>query len=143
MPYHFEFDSTYRTLRCGLVERVTDESLTKFYRVIAECVELMDPRAGILDLSAVTSFEVSARTIHELAKSAPAMPDPSRPRIIVAASPHIFGMARIFEAAGEATRPSLHVVRTLEEAWAILGVQEPQFEPIRAFLDSSTADLNS
>jgi hypothetical protein len=32
-------------------------------------------------------------------------------------------MARIFEVEGEATRPNLHVVRSVKEAWAILGVE--------------------
>jgi len=45
-------------------------------------------------------------------------------------SPHIFGLARIFELEGEATRPNLHVVHTEHEAWAILSVKEPRFEPV-------------
>ncbi len=36
----------------------------------------------------------------------------------------------MFEIAGEATRPNLHVVRTIEEAWAILDVEAPQFGPL-------------
>ena len=130
MPYHFEFDETNRILRCRFDGRVNDEALKEFYRLAAEYVAQTDPRAAIIDLSAVTSFEVSPETIRELAKSAPAMPDPSRPRCIVAPSPQIFGLARMFEIEGEVTRPNLHVVHTLEEAWAILGVQGFQFKPL-------------
>ena len=135
MAYSFEFDSTNRILRCRLVERVDDEELTNFYRMAAEYVALTDPHAGITDFSAVTSFEVTAETVRMLAKLTPAMPQTSRPRVIVAASDHIFGMARMFEFEGEATRPNLHVVRTLSEAWAILGIQQPQFGPISEALD--------
>jgi hypothetical protein len=39
-------------------------------------------------------------------------------------------MARMFEILGEGTRPNLHVVRTLEEAYKVLDVREPQFEPV-------------
>ena len=130
MPYHFEFDATNRILRGRLDGGVTDEALKEFYRLAAEYVAQTDARAATFDLSAATSFEVSPQTIRELAKSAPAMPDPSRPRCIVAPSPKIFGLARMFEIEGEVTRPNLHVVHTLEEVWAILGVQAPQFEPL-------------
>jgi hypothetical protein len=130
VPYHFEFDATNRILRCRFDGRVTDEALKECYRLAAEYVAQADPRAAIIDLSAVTSFEVSAETIRELARSAPVMPDPIRPRCVVAPSPKIFGLMRMFEIEGEVTHPNLHVVRTPEEAWAILGVQGSKFKPL-------------
>jgi hypothetical protein len=39
-------------------------------------------------------------------------------------------MARMFESHGEATRPNLHVVRSYKDALVIVGVQDPQFEPV-------------
>jgi hypothetical protein len=36
----------------------------------------------------------------------------------------------MFQLAGERTRPLLDVVRTLDEALALLGVESPQFEPL-------------
>ncbi|MFZ0735682.1 MAG: hypothetical protein WBL70_20355 [Candidatus Acidiferrales bacterium] len=148
MAYHFEFNSTLGILRGRLEGQITDEGLREFYRTAAEYVALLDPRAGVTDFSGVSSFDVSVQTIRGLAMSAPAMPKTSRPRVIVASASHIYGMARMFEEVGEATRPNLHVVRTTGEAWAILGVAapgmpEPQFEPVRAALDSSNADFSS
>ena len=98
--------------------------------MIAEHVALTDPQAGVADFSAVTSFDVSVERIRMLARMAPAMLQTSRPRVIVAPSNHIYGMMRVSESDGKARRPNLHVVRTLEEAWAILGVRNPQFEPL-------------
>jgi hypothetical protein len=115
MPYHFEFDSISRILRCRLIERYDAQ---------------IAPHGGILDMSGVTAFDVSPQTIRELASLPPAMADASRPRCIVATSPEIFGMARMFELHGENTSPNLHLVRTQNEAWAILAVREPKFEPI-------------
>ena len=60
----------------------------------------------------------------------PAILDPELPRFIVAAAPGIFGMARMFELAGQHTRPNLHVVRTMKEVCVILGITEPKFEPV-------------
>jgi hypothetical protein len=127
---HFEFDAKNRILRCRFDGRVTDEALKEWYRLAAEYVAQTDPRAAVFDLSAVTSFDVSAEIIRELAKSAPVVPDPSRSRCIVAPSPKIFGMMRMFEIEGEATRPNWHMVHTQQEAWAILGVEGSQSKPL-------------
>jgi hypothetical protein len=128
MSYQFDFDSKNRILRCRLEGRVTDEILKEYYRVATEYAARIGPRAGITDFVAVTSFEVSPETIRELAGRAPVMPDPSRVLVVVAPSAYIFGMMRLFQLQGAHTRPNLHVVRTLREAWAVLGVQKPQFE---------------
>lgn len=130
MPYHFEFDSISRILRCRFAGRITDEDLKGYYRLIERYDAQIAPHGGILDMSGVTAFDVSPQTIRELASLPPAMADASRPRCIVATSPEIFGMARMFELHGENTRPNLHVVRTQNEAWAILAVRGPKFEPI-------------
>ena len=130
MPFRFEFDSAHRILRGVFSGPVTDESITTFYQMVPEYSAEFDPLAGILDLSAVTSFEITIPTIRRLAWSEPAMPHPDRPRFIVANASHIFGMARMFESEGENTRPNLHVVRTERDVWAILGIQNPRFEPL-------------
>ena len=131
MPYQVEFDSTNQILRACFKGRVTDEELKAFYQHATEIASHINPRAGITDFSAVTSFEVSPNTIRGLAKLPPALPDPAKPRVIVAPIPHVFGMASMFGIEGQETRPNHHVVRTMREACAILGVQEPHFEAIQ------------
>jgi hypothetical protein len=132
VPSDVEFDSTNRILRFRLEGTVTDESLSECYRIIAKYAALTAPSTGILDLSAVTSVQVSPETIRRLAALPPAIPDPKSPRVIIAPSPHVFGIARMFEIQGQVTRPSLHVVRTDGEAFAILGILEPHFEPVQS-----------
>lgn len=59
------------------------------------------------------------------------MPDATRrPRVIVVKSSSGFGFARMFQIVGEAKRPLLEVVHTLDEAVAALGIQSPQFTPL-------------
>lgn len=53
-----------------------------------------------------------------------------RPRVVVAPQKHAFGLFRMFQIAGEDTRPLLQVVHTMDEAFAALGVQSPHFEPL-------------
>ena len=84
---------------------------------------------GILDFSAVTDFALSSNLLRQLAKQEPCIPDPTdRPGVIVVPQTHAFGLARMFQIMGETTRPLLHVVHTLDEAFAKLGVQSPPFE---------------
>ena len=130
MSYRIVFDPTNRILRAQFEGRVTDDELKDVYRFGQAHVARIDPRAGITDFSAVTTMAFSAVTIYELATATPIMPDSSRPVVFVAAIPHVFGMARMFKMLGGETRPNLHVVRTLEEAYAVLDVREPQFESI-------------
>jgi len=130
MPFSFDFDWKNRILRGRLFGQIGDDHLKDYYRTAFQIVSRTQPLAAIIDGSAITEFSVAANTILELAKSPPALPNPNLPRVIIAPSPVFYGMARMFEAQGEPTRPNLHVVRTENEAWAILAVQDPQFEPL-------------
>jgi hypothetical protein len=130
MSYTFEFDLTDGILRCRLHGQVTDEMLKDFFRTGAEYAIRTHPSAGVVDLSEVTSFEVSAETILQVAKSTPVLPDRNLRRVIIAPSPETYGMMRMFEIQGEEKRPNLNLVRTESEAWAILAVHNPRFDPL-------------
>ncbi len=130
MSYQFEFDPINQILLCRLEGCVTDETATEFYHNAAKLMARINPRVGVADFTTVTSFEVSNNTIHTLAASPPAMPDPAMPRFIVAPLPHVFGMSRMFQMLGEKTRPLLQVVHTLDEVYLALGVQPAPFAPI-------------
>jgi hypothetical protein len=130
MPYLFEFDSANALLQGRLYGVVTSEEFREYFRQGVRCISAKKPRAGITDLSEVTTFDVAPQTIRDLAVSRPIAPAEALQRVIVAPSPDVFGMARMFESHGEATRPDLHVVKTCKEALVIVGVPEPNFEPI-------------
>jgi DNA-binding NarL/FixJ family response regulator len=128
--YSFDFDPTNRILRFCLKGRITDELLKDFYEGMREPAQRTRPNAGVLDTSTVVSFEVSSHVIRELAAASPIMTNPDFPRVVIAPSPDVYGLMRMFERQVEDTRPNFHVVRADSEAWAILGVQNPQFEPL-------------
>ncbi len=128
MAYQFGFDPTHRILWGRLVEEVGDDELADYYWAAARLSESVLPHAALTDLSSAT-VSASPQTVQKLAKLPPAMRDPSRPRFIVAPSDHAFGLARMFQIAGEATRPNLHVMPSLEEVWESLGVRQLQFQP--------------
>jgi hypothetical protein len=130
VPYQIDFDAANRILRARFEGHVTDEDLRDMYRFCQENVARFDPVSGITDFSGVKVVAFSAQTVRDLARTRPVMPDPSRLVLLVAPTPDLYGMARMFELQGGETRPNLHVVHTAEEAYRILNVQEPQFTPI-------------
>jgi hypothetical protein len=130
MPYLFDFDFANEILRCRLTGEVSDDVLKDFFRAGAEYAARTRPKAGVVDLSEVTSFEASARTIREVARSTPVFRDQDVRRVVIAPASTIYGMMRMFEIEGEDKRPNLHVVRSEQEAWAILAVENPQFDPL-------------
>ncbi len=132
MAYTFDFDVTHRILRCRLDGEVDDAALNDFFRTGARYALRTRPGAGVVDLSEVTSFEATAEAVHQVAQSKPVIPDPNLRRVVIAPSPETYGMMRMFEIQGEERRPNLYVVHTEGEAWAILGVHQPHFEPIEA-----------
>lgn len=129
MPYTFELDSASQILQGRLDGRITDAELTDYCHDFTARIALTEPRVAITDLSEVSCFEVSRQTILDLAALQPVIAGREPLRIIVATAPHVFGMARMFELEGRSVHPNVHVVHTRREAYAILGVSEPQFEP--------------
>jgi len=132
MGYIFEFDPVNAILQCRFSAQVTDELLKAYYFAAGKHAARTHPRAAILDLSDATFFEVSSQTLRDLAREAPAMPDVTVPRFIIAPTDYLYGMARMFQLLGEETRPLLHVVRTRDEVYALLGIHQAKFEPVEA-----------
>jgi hypothetical protein len=130
VPYTIDFDKANRILRARFEGKVTDDELREVYRFGQENVTRFDPQAGITDFSGVTTVAFSSQTMRDLARTKPIMTDPSRPVVFVAPSQHLFGMARMFELQGAESRPNLHVVRTAEEAYQVLNIQQPHFDPV-------------
>src|SRR6476660_4758153 len=130
MSYQVDFDTNNRILRARFIGRVTDDELRDVYRFGQENVARFDQLSGITDFSEVTAVAFSPQTMRDLARIKPIMPDPTRPVIFIAPAPDLFGMGRIFELEGADSRPNLRVVRTAEEAYEILNVQDPHFAPV-------------
>jgi hypothetical protein len=129
MPYFFEFEPVQSILRCTMSGHIDDKTLLECRKEAVRHVRQTDPAAAILDLTLISSLQVSPRTVQGLARSEPAFP-PSRPKFIVAPSDHLYGMSRMYQLIGERIRPSLQVVRSLAEAYAALGIAEPHFCPV-------------
>jgi hypothetical protein len=125
---HFEFDSVNRILLRRLQGRITEEALESLHLEGHKYRTATKPRAEIVDCSCVTETTISSDRIRQLARQQPAEPDITL--VIVSPATAAFGLGRMFQIVGESTRPSLTLVRTVDEALAALGVQSPHFEPL-------------
>jgi hypothetical protein len=130
MAFRFEFDSVNKILLARFEGQLTNESAAEYHDALGKNWRATDARAGIWDLSAVTDFAVDSEFLRSLAKRKPVTPGLTNyPRFIVVPVTAGYGLMRMFQIAGEAERPLLHVVRTVDEALRQLGAQSPHFEP--------------
>ena len=131
MPFHFEFDSSNKILMIRFEGRVTDDMMEPYYLVAGpKIVASLEFAGSITDFTDVTSMELSPAMVRSLAWLKPLDMERERPRIIVAPASHAYGLARMFALHGEETRPSLHVVRSMAQAYAVLGLAQCEFKPI-------------
>ncbi len=129
MGFVMDFDARNNVLRVTLEGQVTDAILSNGYTTAARQVASRPPCRGIWNFSPVTQFEVSSDTIRTLAESPPIIVA-GQMRVVVAPQDFLYGTTRMFQLLGEETRPDLHVVRTMDEAYRLLGVESPEFGPV-------------
>jgi hypothetical protein len=110
-------------------DRVTDEILLDCYSKTRLLLAPDSRCKAIQDFSGVTAFDVSTETLERLASMPSAISIESL-HVIVAPKDLVFGVSRMFSVLGEKTRPNLRVVRSMAEAYDLLGIVQPQFSPI-------------
>ena len=104
-----------------------DLKLEEINHAILAQVEQLNPAAGISDFTPIKSFNVASYSL----RNAALQPSPYReatPRFIGAPTDYLFGMGRMYEMIANRPQEKLRVVRTREEAFALLGVQDAKFE---------------
>ncbi len=129
MGFSLSFDKQRCVLRVAFEERMTDADLLEAYSTLRKYFACNPPCASILDYSNVKASEVSIQTVRNLAALPRAMSDGFL-RVNVTPSDVLYGMARMFQILVEEGRPELRVVRTMEEAYALLEVESLNFLPL-------------
>jgi hypothetical protein len=129
MGCSFEFDAVNNILRYSWEGRLTDEVLLQGDAAGRRLLASRPPCRGILDFSGITTVEASSATINRIASLPPAYGF-GQAVILVAPKDVIYGLSRMFVMLGEESRPKAYVVRTMEEAYRLLGVDSPQFSPV-------------
>jgi hypothetical protein len=123
----FEFAEADNVLRLTFSGEMTDDSVMEIWSEGVPIAASFPASKGIVDLSGITRFDVSTRTINLLAKSD--APDLTT-RVFVAPKDVVYGTTRMFQVLTERTRNNVHVVRTMDEAYKLLGLNSPKFVPV-------------
>ena len=118
--FQAQFDARHRVLLIAAGPRLTQEIYLRVYAAIKRFVAAEGSCSLILDLSAVTDFQLPFEFVREIAAMEPVVPAAMQ-RIAVAPQPAIFGSARIVETLRSETAAPIAVVRTLDEAFHAVG----------------------
>jgi hypothetical protein len=129
MTSDFDFDPINKVVCWRLGGEVTNNSFAESLQLCADIFVDIKPTSGIIDFSQVTSFRVSTDFIRRIADSAPIVPS-LLIRVIVAPADHVFGIGRMFSVLSQDTRSNTHVVRTMDDAYELLKIKEPEFKAL-------------
>jgi hypothetical protein len=113
-----------RVLFVRLEGVVTDEVLFSRYQQALEWNALHRYPCCVTDCSGVQSTEVSAGAIGWIAENPPVVPEDIRRAVVLVAPQNVaYGLARMYEMLTSQTRDQVHVVRSMPEAFRLLGVE--------------------
>ena len=129
MGYSFEFDEANNVLRVTWKGPLTD---TPFIEEVAKARKFLASRPGvrgIADYSGATAENLSSEAIKRVAWTS-TRGEERAVVVSVASNDMAFGLARMFEMLTEQQRPKRPVVRTMEEAYRLLNITDPQFVTI-------------
>ena len=126
MKYVIDLDPTHLVLRITVTGTVTDPATRELYASVGHLAAAGGPYAAIFDLSGVTGNQLSIETLWEVAQKPPAVPG-GRPRVVVAPRPEDYGLFRMFEVLRDEMGRKLHLVISMDEAYAMLRVSPGDF----------------
>ncbi len=129
MGCFFEFDEINNVLRINWTGEVTDNELLESVSKVKNFLTARPGVRAVSDFSNATRADLSPEAVRRAAK----IPDQGvqgATVVTVAPGDLIFGTARMFEMLADRNLPRHNVVRTVAEAYKLLGITSPQFKPI-------------
>jgi len=127
MDFVIDLDLTHRVLRVTITAAVLTEELAEdYYRNLSLVASRGGPYAAIYDYSRVTSTTLSSDAVRGWARRPHPVPGP-RNHVLVAKESAIFGLARMLQLHQDFLGEHFQIVKSLEEAYAMLGVRPEDF----------------
>ena len=130
MGFRFEIDPANKILITRIDGELTDQLIRKVDARMRKRLVQEKPGVHIVECSAVTKFSMSSESVRMLARRKPALESNSCRRFFVMPSTVGFGIARMFQIAGEPHYDATTIVRSLAEVFSTLGIERTQFEPM-------------
>jgi hypothetical protein len=128
MGCRFEFDSANQILMTRLEGELTDELVIQTDAGMRKHLVERSPQVHIVDCSSVSKFSLSGESIRSLARREPALHGVICRRFFVMPSIASFGLARMFQIAGEPHYDSVKIASSIDEVFAMLNIEQPRFE---------------
>jgi hypothetical protein len=129
VDYDLRFDAKRRVLLITMGSVATKASVLAAYNAVQRFIISEGACSVIADLSAVERETVPGYFVQSLA-SMPSMISPENWLILVAPQAVVYGLSRMFHSWRD-EKPNCKIVRTLEEAYTLLGLGAPDFEAIQ------------
>ena len=129
LNFTLRFDFNDRVLLVTLGKVLTKEIALEVITARVRFINEQGPCSGIFDFSAVEGSELDAESIRSLAATVSAIPilPAGKLRILIAPGPHLYGLSRMFQILRDEMGSTVHVVHSLEEAFALLGLKSTDF----------------
>jgi len=128
--FRFEFDSVNNILITRTDGDLTDDLVRKADVRMRKHLREKNPIIHVVDCSSVVKFSMSAESVRYLARREPAIRGVNCRRFFVMSSTVGFGMARMFQIAGNPHYDEVTIVRFLDEVFATLAIATPNFEAL-------------
>ena len=128
MAFQLLYDATNKVLMARFTGIATDRDVSAMTEAARRFVQRNGACSAIADFSPVESFAVTVEFIRELAKASPIMA--GHRRMLVGPSDTIFGSLRMFELQQARDGDHATVVRSLARAYEVLGIANPDFQPV-------------
>jgi len=122
MPVTFEIKPSLQTIFSTFHGVATEDDLISEAIALSKHVDFNPAFSHIIDFSAATSTTLSPAFLRSFAQEKSLFSRDAK-QVVVAPQPHIFGLARMVQMLREARSPNIEVVRSMNEACALLGIQ--------------------
>jgi len=129
--FRFEFDSARRILLINMEGEISDSVIRQLDGAVRKHVSEKKPDVQIVDCSGITKFAMSSDFVRHLGKRKPSAYALQARRLIIAPTPVSFGLARMYQMAGEPQHSGVIIVRSMKEALSELGIEQATFEPLK------------
>jgi hypothetical protein len=128
MPFELLLNEAPRVLMARFTGTATNHDVQTMSLAARRYVEKAGACPAIADFSPVDGFAVTIEFIRGFARAAPIMA--GHRRVLVGPTDQVFGSLRMFEMHQSPDGTDVEVVRSLEQAYALLLVRNPDFRPI-------------
>jgi hypothetical protein len=132
MSVRFAFDPANQILLTRLEGELTDDLARETDAGMRRHLVEKSPQVHIVDCSSVSKFSMSGEWIRQLARRQPAIEGLICRRFFVMPDTASFGLARMFQLAGEPHYDSVIIVRSLDEIFRTLSIEPPRFESLES-----------